>query len=111
MSLRLRPAVSSDLDSLTSIAIAAFPFDPQWPYRYPNAEKAPEEHWRYVRLTFEEYMERVKAGVNTIMVVEASEKRVGAITADVIALSVWDNVSASQDGIGKTTFHVLILWS
>ena len=99
MSLALRPAQASDLEAMTAIAIAAFPFDPQWPYRYPYREEYPDEHYHYVRLGLEEYLARAAEKANEIMVVEAPDKD-NPDLIKVIAFSIWDNPGTSKDGKG-----------
>ena len=99
MSLTLRHAQLSDVEAMTAIAIAAFPFDPQWPYRYPYREEYPDEHYRYVRLGFQEYLARTAEKANEIMLVEAPDKDNPGLVK-VIAFSVWDIPGTSKNGKG-----------
>lgn len=62
-SMSLRAATKADLDQITSLGIATLHDDPIWPYRFPRAAEFPEDHRRYSRLRFAEYLENVENGL------------------------------------------------
>jgi hypothetical protein len=84
----LRPAQRSDLERMATIAIAAFQSDPQWPWRFPNAAKYPEDHFRYTKLRFGEYLDNADAGAVAAMVamIPSVEDPEGL---EVAAFSLW----------------------
>ncbi|KAM0424266.1 hypothetical protein ACHAPT_010411 [Fusarium lateritium] len=88
--ISIRPVTADDLDAVVEIVIKAFPYDEQFAYRYPYREKYPEDHYKYTRLYYAEYLNTTFAGQNTIMVATAPDLHNPRETK-VIALSVWDN--------------------
>jgi hypothetical protein len=84
----LRHAVASDLDALAWIGVAAFPYEPQWPYRYPFAVDFPEEHWTFTRNRYAEWLEAAKTGDCVIIVAESLSLEDPG-TRKVIGLSIW----------------------
>ena len=83
--MSIRPATESDLDAITWISIAALPADPVCPYRFPYMRDYPEDHAKYTRIRYEEYM---AAGSNAIMVFEAPSLEDPQVTKPV-AFSIW----------------------
>ena len=61
--LRLRPATSADLDEITALGLASLHDDPVWPYRFSGATAHPDDHYKYSRIRFSEYLDNVEAGV------------------------------------------------
>ncbi|KAH6975681.1 acyl-CoA N-acyltransferase [Ilyonectria destructans] len=90
MDISIRPVTADDLDAVVNIVIKAFPYDEQFAYRYPYREKYPEEHYKYTKMYYAEYLKTTFAGQNTIMVAEAPDLENPEKTK-VIALSIWDN--------------------
>jgi len=84
----IRPAVASDLDALTWIGVAAFPYEPQWPYRYPFAADFPEEHHKFTRNRYAEWLDAARTGGCIIMVAESLSLE-DPSTYKVIGLSIW----------------------
>jgi GNAT superfamily N-acetyltransferase len=80
----------ADLDALVDVVIQAFPHDPQWPYRYAYREEYPEDHYKYTRIYYAEYLDMTFAGQNTIMLAEAPSIEDPSVKK-VIAMSIWDN--------------------
>jgi hypothetical protein len=99
-SLTIRPANESDIDRITEIAIAGFPYDPQWDYRYPYRKEYPKEHHHYVRLAYEEYWNRTVAGANQMILTE-SPRDDDHNKSEVVAFSIWDN-PGSKTGMLQT---------
>ena len=69
--LSIREAKPLDLDAMTEIMLAAFPFDPQWQYRYPYASEFPQDSYKYSRLRLSEYLNDAVAGLYQIFLVES----------------------------------------
>ncbi|KAF5575367.1 gnat family protein [Fusarium subglutinans] len=86
----IRPVTADDLDAIVEIVIKAFPFDEQFAYRYPYRKQYPEEHYKYTRLYYAEYLNTTLAGQNTIMLATAPDLKNPKETK-VISLSIWDN--------------------
>jgi len=86
--ISIRKATDSDLEALTWIGISAFPHEPQWPYRYPNATEYPEEHIRYTRMRYSEWLLSSAAGHCVIMVAEVPS-RDDETQPMVISMSIW----------------------
>ena len=104
MSLTLRSARASDLEAMTAIAIAAFPFNPQWPYCFPYREEYPDEHYHHVRLSLQEYLARTAEKANEMMLVEAPDKD-NPDLVKVVAYSIWDNPGTNKNGKGAWEWH------
>jgi len=88
MNLKIRPALASDLDALTWIGLAAIPFEPQWPYRYPFAAEFPEDHNKFTRIRYSEWLEAASTPECIIMVAESPSLQDKNITK-VVGLSIW----------------------
>ncbi|KAJ8131417.1 hypothetical protein O1611_g2213 [Lasiodiplodia mahajangana] len=86
----IRPVTANDLDAIVDIVIKAFPDDEQFAYRYQYREQYPEDHYKYTKMYYSEYLDTTFAGKNTIMVAEAPDLEDPTKTK-VIALSIWDN--------------------
>ena len=89
--LRLRPATSADLDEITALGLASLHDDPVWPYRFSGATAHPDDHYKYSRIRFSEYLDNVEAGVYQSMVVEvpATESAADPAVPTIIAFSMW----------------------
>ncbi|KAK3325009.1 hypothetical protein B0H66DRAFT_472070 [Apodospora peruviana] len=84
----LRRATNDDLDDLTRIAIAAFAYDRQWNYRYPHAAEFPEDHYKYTRIRYGEWLDANTTPRCIIMVAECfSPEDPGG--KKVAAFSIW----------------------
>ncbi|KAI4598073.1 hypothetical protein KJ359_003882 [Pestalotiopsis sp. 9143b] len=57
-SFTLRVATKKDLDDITRIHIEGFTEEPQVHYCFPLREKFPEEHWKWTRKEYENYLEQ-----------------------------------------------------
>jgi hypothetical protein len=55
--LRVRPAIPQDIDSMATIIYEAMPMDPQWDYRFPLRKKYPEDNYAYTRLMMKSMLE------------------------------------------------------
>lgn len=69
--MSIRRAVSSDLDALTWISVAATPADPVCPYRYPLREMYPEDFEKFSKMRLSEYLANAQTGASDFMVYEA----------------------------------------
>lgn len=94
--LTLRPATLLDADALTKIGIAAFPYDPQWLYRYPYAKEYPEDHEKFTCERYREWLKAAEGPACSIMVVEINDDSTGLerrseveVVKKVIAFSIW----------------------
>ncbi|KAK3384585.1 hypothetical protein B0T24DRAFT_589129 [Lasiosphaeria ovina] len=67
---KIRRAVASDIDALAWIAVNAFPHDPQWIYRYPHAREFPQDHRKYTKLRYGEWLAANDGPRCVIMVAE-----------------------------------------
>jgi len=81
----IRPATESDLDAITWISVAALPADPICPYRFPYMRAYPEDHAKFTRIRYGEYM---AAGDSAIMVFESPSIEDPGINKPV-AFSIW----------------------
>ena len=86
--ITIRPADADDLDAMTSIGLAAFPMDPQWPYRFPSAQAFPDDHYKYSRIRLSEYLDNTVSGACTVMLAEAPSNEDPAVRK-VVAMSMW----------------------
>jgi hypothetical protein len=101
----VRAAQPEDLDAVTNVALASLPADPAWPYRYPYAEQFPDEHYKYTRIRYAEYLENVQAGVYAAMVAELPSKNDPQVR-EIVAISMWQLPEIfSETGIGLFLKH------
>jgi len=88
MNLTIRPSEPSDLDAITAIGVAAFPYEPQWPYRYPYRAQYPEDHQIFTRQRYSEWFAAAETPDCVIMVAEAPSNEDPQVRK-VVALSIW----------------------
>lgn len=88
MSITIRKAEASDLDAITEIGMKAFPANPQWSYRFPRRIEFAEDHLKFCRLRFADYLANARAGVYTIMLAEAPIKE-DPTRKKVVSMSMW----------------------
>jgi len=86
--ITIRTATTADLDSITDLALDALPHDPAWPYRYAKAAEFPEEHYKYSRLRYSEYLANIEIGAYAIMLAESPSNEDPDVTK-VVAMSIW----------------------
>ena len=86
--ISIRSATASDLDTITAIGLAALPDDPVWPYRYPFAAQFPEDHYKYSRIRYSEYLANVEVGAYAVMFAEAPSNEDPDVKV-VVAMSIW----------------------
>ena len=87
MDISIRPVEADDLDAIVDIVIKVFPYDEQFAYRYPYREQYPEDHYKYTRMYYAQYLNTTFDGQNTIMVATAPDLQDSEKTK-VIALSI-----------------------
>ena len=83
-----RPATKDDLDDLTRIHIEGFTEEPQIHYRYPFRHQYPEDHWKWTRKEYENYLEQPQKYV--VYVAEALRYVHGSIAVNPIGHAVWN---------------------
>jgi GNAT superfamily N-acetyltransferase len=88
LNMKLRHGTASDLDSMTTLGLAALPDDPIWPYRFPLAKQYPDEHYKYSRIRFSEYLDNVEAGIYAAVLIETPSMEDPSVTA-MVAMSLW----------------------
>lgn len=86
--ISVRSATLNDLDTMTAIGLAALPDDPVWPYRYPFAAQFPEDHYKYSRIRYSEYLANVEAGAYAVMLAEAPSNE-NPDVKEIVAMSMW----------------------
>jgi hypothetical protein len=96
MSVSIRPVQrgGADLDAIVDIVIKAFAYDPQWQYRYPYRLQYSEDHKKFTRIYYADYLEMTFAGYNTIMLAEMPSDEDPNVLK-VISVSIWDNYGSS----------------
>lgn len=96
MSISIRPVQrgDADLNAIVDIVIQAFNYDPQWQYRYPYRLQYPEDHRKFTRIYYADYLEMTFAGHNTIMLAEMPSDEDPSVLK-VISVSIWDNYGSA----------------
>lgn len=84
----LRVATIADLDAITEVALAAFPLDPQWDYRFPHRHEFPEDNQNYTKIGYRAFFNAPK-GATYIMVATAPSLEDPAVTK-LVAIAVWE---------------------
>ncbi|KAK6334550.1 hypothetical protein TWF730_003764 [Orbilia blumenaviensis] len=93
----IRPASISDLDRIAEVAVKGFPDDPEFDYRFPHRLEYPQDHFKWVREEYKEYLEQTeKFSVVVVTTKDATTTREDTV----ISLAVWDmdNSIASRGG-------------
>jgi hypothetical protein len=81
------------------LPIAAFPHDPQWAYRYPHAKRFPEDHHKYTKLRYGEWLAANEGHRYVIMVAECPSLEDPSVSK-VVAFSIWRIPSPGGDDEG-----------
>ena len=84
----LRPATVNDLDDLARIHIEGFTEEPQVIYCYPYRFQYPEDHWKWTRKEYQNYLEQpTKYLVHVVVVPIESD---GSVIWKPVGLAVWN---------------------
>jgi hypothetical protein len=86
--LQIRPATSSDLDSIVWIVENGFPDDPGCDYKFPHRDQYPEDFRKWTRQEYKEYLEQPAKFAFLLVTSPVVEDDV--IIHKPIALGVWD---------------------
>jgi hypothetical protein len=84
----LRRAIKSDVEAISRIALASMALDPQWPYRFPLASVYPEDHKKFTRMRYTEYLSNQDIGAFDIMLAELPSNEDPSTTIP-IAFAIW----------------------
>ncbi|PMD45735.1 hypothetical protein L207DRAFT_420211 [Hyaloscypha variabilis F] len=84
----LRRAIKSDVEAISRIALASMALDPQWPYRFPLASVYPEDHKKFTRIRYTEYLSNQDIGAFDIMLAELPSNEDPSTTIP-IAFAIW----------------------
>ncbi|KAH6722679.1 hypothetical protein BKA61DRAFT_651148 [Leptodontidium sp. MPI-SDFR-AT-0119] len=84
----LRPATKDDLDEITRVHIAGFTEEPQVNYCYPFRHQYPQDHWKWTRHEYEQYLEQPKKYL--VYVLDAPVENDGYVVVKPVALAVWN---------------------
>ena len=85
MPIILRPAVESDLDNITDIALEAWPRDESWSYRHRYHKQFPEDARRYTRLEYANFIGKDSSRVIIAEQVDESNNN----PKEMMAVSIW----------------------
>lgn len=55
----IREATLDDLDSIVNIVLVAMVHDPQWNYRFEHKDKFPDDHRKFTRHLYQEFLSHV----------------------------------------------------
>lgn len=90
----LRVATVADLDAITEVALAAFPFDPQWNYRFPHRHEFPEDTQSYTKIGYRAFFDTPK-GATYVIVATAPSLEDPAIKK-LVAMAVWEVIDLKE---------------
>ena len=100
----LRIATNDDLDDIARIHIEGFTEEPQVHYCYPYRHQYPEDHWRWTRKEYENYLKQPQKYV--VYVLEAPGEDDGSAVVKPVGHAVW-NLAVLTEAIGMGTFKFL----
>jgi hypothetical protein len=100
----LRTATKDDLDAITWIHIEGFTEEPRVHYCYPFRHQYPEDHWKWTRKEYENYLEQPQKYV--VYVLEAPSEADGNIVYKPVGHAVW-NIAVLTSALGMGTFKSL----
>ncbi|KAI4944790.1 hypothetical protein J4E91_008477 [Alternaria rosae] len=83
-----RTATPHDVDSIVSVVLEAMPFDPQFDYRFVYKKQFPEDHYKYTRMLYEEFISPTNDDW-FVMVAEVPGSPVSE-PATTVGFAVWD---------------------
>lgn len=96
----LRVATKDDLDELTRIHIEGFTEEPQVHYCYPSRFEYPEDHWKWTRGEYENFLNQPQKFV--VYVLEAPSESDGSTAIVPVGHAVWNlAVLTKATGMGK----------
>ncbi|EUC40781.1 hypothetical protein COCMIDRAFT_40950 [Bipolaris oryzae ATCC 44560] len=83
-----RAATPHDVDSIVSVVLKAMPFDPQFDYRFVYKKQFPEDHYKYTRILYEEFISPINDDW-LVMVAEVPASPASK-PATIVGFAVWD---------------------
>lgn len=86
----LRPGLPSDVDAITNVIIKTMPLDPQWDYRFPLRKQYPEDHYKYIRMLFEYFLDPSYDDWAVMVVEEVDPAGCEKKQLKIASISVWD---------------------
>jgi len=100
----IRPATKNDLDDITRIHIEGFTEEPQVHYCYPLRHQYPEDHWKWTRKEYEDFLEQPHKFV--VHVLEAPSESDGSVLLKPVGHAVW-NIAVLTKAIGTSILNSL----
>lgn len=96
----LRPATEADLNDITRIHIEGFTEEPQVHYCYPLRKEYPEDHWKWTRHEYENYLKQPSKYVVHVLVSTTTETDEGTVM-EIAGVSVW-NMAVLTEAINES---------
>lgn len=103
-SFTLRATTKNDPDDITQIHVEGFTEEPQVHYCYPLWDQRPEDHWKWSRREYNNYLEQSQKFI--VYVLEAPSESDGSVVTKPIGRAVW-NVAVMTEAIRMGTLRSL----
>lgn len=91
----LREATITDLDAITEIALAAFPLDPQWHYRFPRRHEFPEDTENYTKIGYKTFFDAPKETSYVILATIPSLE--DPTVTKPVAMAIWEMTNLKSE--------------
>ncbi len=85
----IRAAKLDDVDGIVEVVLAAMPHDPQWNYRFVHRSEFPNDHVKFTRLLYEQF---ITPANDDWLVMLAETRGIGepGVSKKIVAFAVWD---------------------
>ena len=84
----IRATTLDDLNGIVDVVLVAMPHDPQWDYRFLHKHEFPEDHYKYTRLLFEQFISPANDDWYVMLAESSTFDTSGP--GKIVAFAVWD---------------------
>jgi hypothetical protein len=74
----IRVATLDDLDTIVNVVLVTMPHDSQWNYRFVHKYEFPDDHYKYTRLLYENFISPANDDWHVMVAEPATPSKSGA---------------------------------
>lgn len=94
----VRAATPADVDGIVDVVLVAMAHDPQWDWRFVHKREFPEDHYKFTRLLYEEFI----SPANDDWHVMLAEAKSPDDSSKIVGFAVWDVSFANKAKMGPS---------
>ncbi|KAF4478558.1 gnat family [Fusarium agapanthi] len=94
----IREATLDDLDGIVDVVLVAMAHDPQWNYRFVHKDEFPDDHRKFTRLLYQQFISPLNDDWKVIL----AEVTIPGMLSKVVGFAVWDVCYANKARFGSS---------